>query len=69
MGSPRLVPKCVGVAGQQWLTPVVETLGCGGTPPQHYSPLRTTGSQLQCIIRDILYNFIKFNVHFESFMI
>jgi hypothetical protein len=28
------------------------------------SPLRTTGSQLQCVIRNILYNdFFKFNVH------
>jgi hypothetical protein len=25
--------------------------------------LRTAGSQLQCVIRDILYNFFKFNVH------
>jgi hypothetical protein len=30
---------------------------------------RTTGSQLQCIIKDILYNnFIKFNVHLKSFV-
>jgi hypothetical protein len=33
-------------------------------------PLRTTSSQLQCIVRDILYNdFIKFNVHSESFIV
>jgi len=30
----------------------------------HNPPLRTTGSQLQCVIRNILYNnFFKFNVH------
>jgi hypothetical protein len=34
------------------------------------SPLHTTGSQLQCVIRDILTdNFIKFYVHIESFII
>ena len=36
----------------------------------HAPPLRTTGSLLQYVIRDIQSNnFIKFNVHFESFMI
>jgi hypothetical protein len=29
-----------------------------------HTPLRTTSSQLQCIVRNILYNdFFKFNVH------
>jgi hypothetical protein len=31
---------------------------------QFHIPLRTTGSQLQCIVRDILRNnFLKFNAH------
>jgi len=33
--------------------------GCGKVAP----PLRTSSSQFQCVIRDILYNFFKFSVH------
>jgi len=39
----------------------VPTSGQIGLPSR--DPLRTTSSHLQCVIRNILYNFFKFNVH------
>jgi len=46
---------------QQALTPKT------GASSTNFSPLRTTGSLLECIVRDILHNnFIKFNVHIDS---
>ena len=54
--------QCCRLTAQQELTPTA----VGSRHPITYGdePLRTTRSQLECIIRDILYNnFIKFNVH------
>jgi hypothetical protein len=45
------------------LTPHAVNAPAGASKPSSRHPLRTTRSQLQFIVRDILYNFFKFNVH------